>query len=288
MKVLLTGSNGMLGQAIKKVLSSDEVQVFGIDKTDADFCFDLLDDEKIGNCICQLKPDIIINAAAIVDINLCERDHGTAYCINGRLPGILAEQCRKYGIYFIQISTDHYYTDHGNRIHKETDKIELVNEYARSKYVGEQLALTYENSLVLRTNIVGFRGHGSPTFVEWALQTICSGEQMSLFNDFYTSSICVSDFAEILSEIIPLRPCGIYNLASSTVSSKKDFILALSNAVFGYIPDYKESSVKNIKGVKRGDSLGLDIRKIEVLLNRKMPDLNHTVEVLAKEYKERK
>ena len=287
MKVLLTGSNGMLGQAIKKTLNSNEVEVFGIDRADADFCFDLLDDEKVGNCINQLRPDIIVNTAAIVDINLCEREHGIAYCINGRLPGILAEQCRKYGIYFIQISTDHYYTDHGNRIHNETDKVELVNEYARSKYVGEQLALTYENSLVLRTNIVGFRGHGTPTFVEWALQSICSGEQMSLFNDFYTSSICVSDFAEILSDIIPLRPCGIYNLASSTVSSKKEFILALSNAVFGYIPDYNNSSVRNIKGVKRGDSLGLDTRKLETLLGHKMPDLNQTVQKLAHEYKGR-
>ncbi len=287
MRILLTGSNGMLGQAVRKAMNSDEVQIFGIDKTDADFCFDLLNDEKVSSCIDQLRPDIIINAAAIVDINLCEQDHGTAYCINGRLPGILVEQCRKYGIYFVQISTDHYYAGHGNKMHKETDKVELVNEYARTKYVGEQLSLTYENSLVLRTNIVGFRGHGSPTFVEWALQTICSGKQMALFNDFYTSSICVSDFAEMLSEIIPLRPSGIYNLASSTVSSKKEFILALSNAVFGYIPDYKDSSVKKIHGVKRGDSLGLDIQKIESLLNRKMPDLNQTVQVLAKEYKER-
>ena len=288
MKVLLTGSNGMLGQAVKKALISNEMQVLGIDRTDSDFCFDLLNDEKIKSCIDHLRPDIIINAAAIIDINLCERDHGASYCINGRLPGILAEQCRKYGIYFVQISTDHYYKGHGNRTHKETDKVELVNEYARSKYIGEQLALTYENSLILRTNIVGFRGHGNPTFVEWALQTICNGEKMSLFNDFYTSSISVTDFAEILSEIIPLRPCGIYNLASSTVSSKKEFILALSNTVFGFIPDYKDSSVKNIKGVERGDSLGLDIRKIETLLNRKMPDINQTVEVLAKEFKERR
>ena len=42
MKVLMTGSNGMLGQSIKKTMISNGVQVFGIDKTDADFCFDLL------------------------------------------------------------------------------------------------------------------------------------------------------------------------------------------------------------------------------------------------------
>ena len=287
MKVLLIGSNGMLGQAVKKALDSNGIQVFGVDKADSDFCFDLIDDEKVEDCVRQVSPDVIVNAAAIVDISICEKDPGSAYRVNGRLPGILAELCRKYGGYFVQISTDHYYIGHGSQIHRETDNVELVNEYARSKYVGEQLALTYGNSLVLRTNIVGFRGHGKPTFIEWALQTISDGAPMSLFNDFYTSSICVSDFARILVDLLQLRPLGTYNLASSTVSSKKQFILALSNAVFGYAPNYSEDSVKNISGVRRGNSLGLDTAKIEALLGYKMPSMEETIERIAIEYKER-
>ena len=287
MKVLLIGSNGMLGQAVKKALDSNGIQVFGVDKADSDFCFDLIDDEKVEDCVRQVSPDVIVNAAAIVDISICEKDPGSAYRVNGRLPGILAELCRKYGGYFVQISTDHYYIGHGSQIHRETDNVELVNEYARSKYVGEQLALTYGNSLVLRTNIVGFRGHGKPTFIEWALQTISDGAPMSLFNDFYTSSICVSDFARILVDLLQPRPLGTYNLASSTVSSKKQFILALSNAVFGYAPNYSEDSVKNISGVRRGNSLGLDTAKIEALLGYKMPSMEETIERIAIEYKER-
>ena len=287
MKVLLIGSNGMLGQAVKKALDSNGIQVFGVDKADSDFCFDLIDDEKVEDCVRQVSPDVIVNAAAIVDISICEKDPGSAYRVNGRLPGILAELCRKYEGYFVQISTDHYYIGHGSQIHRETDNVELVNEYARSKYVGEQLALTYGNSLVLRTNIVGFRGHGKPTFIEWALQTISDGAPMSLFNDFYTSSICVSDFARILVDLLQLRPLGTYNLASSTVSSKKQFILALSNAVFGYAPNYSEDSVKNISGVRRGNSLGLDTAKIEALLGYKMPSMEETIERIAIEYKER-
>lgn len=286
MKVLLLGSNGMLGQAIKKRLVLDGEKVFGVDRTDAEFCFDLTNDLDIESCIKQVIPDVLVNAAAIVDINVCEKEPGLAYQVNGRLPGILAELCRKYGGYLVQVSTDHYYHGHESRRHKESDAVELVNEYARSKYVGERLALTYGDSLILRTNIVGFRVHGNPTFVEWVLQAIRDGNSMSLFSDFYTSSICVSDFAGILSDLLRRRPRGVYNLASSSTVSKKQFILALSKAVFGYEPEYNDASVKDIQGVKRGNSLGLDTAKIERLLGYRMPDLDETVRTIAKEYEE--
>lgn len=285
MKVLLLGSNGMLGQAVRKKLEVLDIQVLGIGRAHSDFCFDLICDEKIEDCINQVKPDVIFNAAAIVNINACEENSGLSYQINGRLPGVLAELSRKHGIYLVQVSTDHYYYGDGNLKHKESDPVVIVNEYARSKYVGEQLALTYNNALVLRTNIVGFRGHGNETFLEWTVRTVRDGIRISLFNDFYTSSICVTDFAKIFYDLLKIRPTGVYNLASSTVSSKKEFILALSKEIFGHEPNYIEDSVENIHGVRRGQSLGLDTSKIETLIGYKMPNLDETIDSIAKEYK---
>lgn len=285
MKVLLLGANGMLGQAVKQNLEVSGAQVLGIDRAHSDFCFDLINDEKIEDCIEQVKPDVIFNAAAIVNINTCEENPGLSYQVNGRLPGVLAELCRKYGIYLVQVSTDHYYYGHGNIKHKESDQVVIVNEYARSKYVGEQLALTYSNALILRTNIVGFRGQGNETFIEWVIRSVCEGTKLSLFNDFYTSPICVKSFSKVFSDLLQIRPTGVYNLASSTVSSKKEFILALSKEIFGHEPNYTEDSVENIQGVRRGQSLGLNTDKIETLLGYKMPNLDETIDSIAKEYK---
>lgn len=285
MKVLLLGANGMLGQAVKQNLEVSNIQVLGIDRAHSDFCFDLINDEKIEDCIKHVQPDVIFNAAAIVNINACEDNPGLSYQVNGRVPGVLAELCRKYGAYLVQVSTDHYYYGDGNLKHKESDQVVIVNEYARSKYVGEQLALTCSNTLILRTNIVGFRRHGNETFVEWAIRSVCEDTRISLFNDFYTSSICVTDFAKVFSDLLKIRPTGVYNLASSTVSSKKEFILALSKEIFGYEPNYTEDSVKNIQGVRRGNSLGLDTNKIENLLGYKMPNLDETIDSIVKEYK---
>ena len=95
MKVLLLGSNGMLGQALKKQLKSDGMKLYGVDRENADFCFDLLNDGKIKDCMKAVRPDVLINTAAIINLDLCEKDPGAAYCLNSRLPGVLADLCSR-------------------------------------------------------------------------------------------------------------------------------------------------------------------------------------------------
>lgn len=288
MKVLLLGINGMLGQAIKKQLKADGIELYGVDREEADFCFDLLNDEKINDCIKSVHPDVLINTAAIVNLDLCERDPGAAYCLNSRLPGVLANLCNQYLCYFVHISTDQYYSGDMDRLHKETAPVKLVNEYARTKYIGEQMALTCNDALVLRTNIVGFRGRGQKTFLEWAISEAENRRQMTLFTDFYTSSIHTVDFAKIFLDVLKMHPTGVYNLASSEAVSKKAFILGLTRELFHLEPNYIDGSVKNIHGTSRGESLGLDTGKIEKLLGYQMPNLAETLKSIKREYEERK
>lgn len=288
MKVLLLGANGMLGQAIKARLQNSGYLVKGVDRSNTDYCFDLLNDEKLDKCIKVVDPDIIINTAAIVDLEYCEGNPGNAYHINSRLPGVLANICNKNGCYLVQISTDHFYCGDSNYLHKETYPVKLVNEYARTKFAGETFALTCPSALVIRTNIVGFRYCGKQTFVEWALCEAQKNKQMTLFSDFYTSSIHTIQFAKILEDMIKKRLKGIYNLASHDVSSKEVFLLELTKGLLGFKPKFIRKSVKDLSGTKRGDSLGLDTGKIEEAIGYSMPSLDETICSLKEEYEERK
>ena len=164
MKILLLGSNGMLGKTIYKKLTSLETEVSTVARSNADYCFDLTDDARLESCIKEERPAVVINAAAIVDIEFCEKNPGLAYQINTRIPGVLADICKRKNIYLVHISTDHYYCGDGSRKHKETDPVTLVNEYARTKYLGEQLILAHKDSLILRTNIIGFKGDKKKTY----------------------------------------------------------------------------------------------------------------------------
>lgn len=287
MKVLLLGSSGMLGQAVKRQMDSRGIKYSCVDRNSADYMFDLLNDVRLETCIREVKPDVVINTVAVISLEQCDGDPGGAYCLNTRLPSVLASLCDRYGCYLVHISTDHYYCGEGRKLHTETDSVRLMNEYARTKYIGENMALMHDDTLVLRTNIVGFRGRGRLTFLEWAISEIKNHRKMMLFIDFYTSSIHTVDFARIMFDALEHHPVGIYNLASSEVSNKKEFILNLSEVLFSAVPEYEEGSVENLNGAKRGNSLGLDIGKMEKLVGYRMPGLMDTIQSINAEYRER-
>ena len=273
----------MLGQELIRFLSNNGNEVIGIARTNADYNIDITDDDELLKCFDVEKPDIIINTVAIVNLNECEVDKGKAYLVNSRPAGIISEYCLEKDIYFIQISTDHFYFNEMDKKHLETDEIWLLNEYARTKYLAESLTLKNPNSLIIRTNIVGFRGRKNNTFVEWALNSLKSQESINVFEDYYTSSIDVHNFSRILHDLIKDKPSGIYNIASSEVFSKKDFIFSLADS-FNLSKSNCHPSKINNGGLKRATSLGLNIDKVENAVGYKLPTLKDVTDSLKKSY----
>jgi dTDP-4-dehydrorhamnose reductase len=287
MKVLLLGSTGMLGQALYSKLDT-RYSVKTLARANSDYKVDLMiEARKIKEIIETEKPDIIINAAALVNIQECEQNPGKAYLINGRVPGIISEVCKGIGGYFIQISTDHYYTNDGRNAHKENDEINLVNEYARTKYAGETFALTYVNSLVIRTNIVGFRNRKNKfTFAEWIFNSLENNQSILGFEDYYISSIDVYHFSDILMELIDKKVTGLINIASSDVLSKYEFIYKIAD-LLNKKELVKIAKLENLGGVPRGNSLGLDIDLLKsIILKEKIPSSQMVIEKLVEKYKE--
>lgn len=275
----------MLGQELTRYFSSLGNEVIGVARKNADYNFDILDDNKLFECFKIENPDIIVNTIAIVNLNDCELDKGRAYSVNSRPAGIISEYCFENDIYFIQISTDHYYTDDDDKKHSEGDKIYLLNEYARTKFLAESLTLTNPYALVIRTNIVGFRGWENDTFIEWALNSLKSNESINVFEDYYTSSIDIYSFSRILCDFIKNKPSGVYNLSSSEVFSKKDFIFSLAET-FSLSQDNCNIVKINNDELKRATSLGLSTKKIEDCLGYKLPTLKEVVTSLKTNYKD--
>ena len=97
----------------------------------------------------------IINAAANINIRACE-EKSAETLINAEMVDVLANESQTKKTPLLHISTDHYYNSGGDVAHKESDEINLVNEYAKQKYAAEKYALSSSYSLVLRTSIVGY------------------------------------------------------------------------------------------------------------------------------------
>lgn len=285
MKVLLVGSTGMLGQAILKMYWGKNIFPKTVSRTNADHNIDLVKNtEKIIDVIKSEKPDIVINTAAWINLEECEKNPGEAYILNGKLPGLISDTCNLIGSYFVQISTDHFYINDNLKQHLETDKVILLNEYARTKFIGESLALINKNTLVLRTNIVGFRSNNNLTFVEWIFNNLENDNQITGFTNYYTSSIDVYTFSAVLSQLIEKQITGIINIGSNDVISKYDFIFRIAQSI------NKEFLVSEGKmednNIKRGNSLGLNVMKVEAILNQKMPSSEKVIQNIVGKYKE--
>ena len=110
-------------------------------------------------------------------------------------------------------------------------------------------------------------------------------DEMTLFDDYFTSSISVAQFSKALLDLIEKNACGLYNLASSQVSSKKDFIEKTAEIFNFKLTNAKTGSVNQLSS-KRADSLGLNVEKSEQILGYKLPNLTEVIQQLKAEYDE--
>lgn len=274
MKVLLLGSTGMVGSAIERTLISRGIEVIGVARSNANLSCDLSDESQVTKILYFQKYDAVINAAALVNIDYCEKNSLDSWNINAKLISNLACFSNDMDIPLLHISTDHFYTYGENKPHNENDQIFCVNEYSRHKYAAEAFALTSKRSLVLRTSILGARRNGGKSLVEWAIENLLNEVPIELFCDAWTSSIDVDNFAKIaLKVFLDLRSRGIINVAAREVYSKEQLIRKLADKLSINHTKCVSGSIKR-SSVNRANCLGLDVTKVEKLLGEKMPTLN--------------
>ena len=157
-KLLLFGSTGQLGSQLIRVLK-DDYTIIEVNHKDLDFTnFYLIEDIIFKN-----NPDIIINSMAMTDVDRCEENKTDAYRINAEAIKHIVRPLKITESYYINISTDYVFSgSDGN--YSENSIAEPVNYYGLSKLIGDTYALSYDNSLVIRSSGI-FLNKGFPLFV---------------------------------------------------------------------------------------------------------------------------
>ena len=154
MKILLTGSTGQLGNALKSALQATG-EIIIPPRDQMDFC----KPELVRATIQQVRPDVIINPAAYTAVDLAETEPELARLVNAITPGVIADEARKIGAALIHYSTD-YVFDGSKRnadgellSYKETDTPNPINVYGKTKLEGEQIIRASGcNHLIFRTS----------------------------------------------------------------------------------------------------------------------------------------
>lgn len=155
-KIMLLGKNGQVGWELERTLAPLG-EVIALDKED----IDLANPDQIIQGIRDIKPNIIVNAAAYTAVDKAEEEPELAMLINGIAPGIIAEEAKKIGAGLIHYSTDYVFDGTKRTPYTEEDEPNPINVYGKTKLVGENAIQAVElPHLIFRTSwVYGLRGH---------------------------------------------------------------------------------------------------------------------------------
>ena len=208
MRILIAGSGGMLGTDLMKQFSSH--QVFGLDRPQIDIT-------ALDQCLeyaKKLQPEIIINAAALTQVDYCESHADEAFRTNADGAGNLAKAASSIGVPLVHYSTDYVFDGLKGEPYREEDQTNPASVYGKSKLRGEELIRDYcQNHMILRTSwLFGFNGGN---FITTILKVARTEKQLRVVNDQFGSPTYAKDIAAHTARLINAGCRGIYHLTNS-------------------------------------------------------------------------
>jgi len=202
MKIMILGAGGRLGAAlVREYRDKHDVAAFSHAQLDLSNLDDLR--QKLG----ATNFDVLINAAAFTNVDLCETERARAFTINGEAPGIVAEICRERGAKLIHFSTD-YVFDGGKRApYTEEDEAKPISVYGESKLAGEKNVLAADGEhLVVRVSWVF--GPDRPSFVDSMVKHAQEHEKVDAIADKFSAPTYTLDIAEMLPRFFNRESAG--------------------------------------------------------------------------------
>ena len=230
MKIVITGSNGQLGNALKELFANkgnslgkipecfENSTVLPIDVDD----LDITDAAKVDKYVSEIKPELIINCAAMTNVDGCETNLEAAEAVNARGPENLAKAAEKYGSKLVHISTDYVFRGDAHVPYVETDKCDPVTAYGSSKLHGEQNVLRFcKRSYILRTSWL--YGYVGGNFVKTIRRIAGEKGVLTVVDDQRGNPTNADDLAYHILLVASTDNYGIYHCTGSGECSWYDF-----------------------------------------------------------------
>ncbi|WP_025114724.1 dTDP-4-dehydrorhamnose reductase, partial [Lysinibacillus fusiformis] len=218
MKIIVTGANGQLGQELVKQLTDSEHDLYAFTKTD----LDITDTERVLTVCNDIKPQIIINAAAYTNVDGAETNEELAFQVNAVGQRNLTVAAEKVGAKICYISTDYVFNGQATSPYNEYMKVDPLGVYGQSKYAGEFLTQTLNTKyFIVRTAWV--YGEYGPNFVKTMLTLADEKSELGVVHDQVGSPTYTVDLAEFLIELVQTEKYGIYHCTNSGTCSWYEF-----------------------------------------------------------------
>lgn len=223
MKILVTGSNGQLG---------NEIRLLAEDYPDFEFLYtdvqelDITDQLKVEAYFAANQPKVIVNCAAYTAVDKAESDEATAFLINATAVENLAKSASGIGALMVHISTDYVFDGKSYIPYNETDITNPQSAYGRSKLAGENAVRQYaSNGIILRTSWL-YSAFGN-NFVKSMIRYGIERKELRVVFDQVGTPTYARDLAKVILDIIPVALPGsgtdLFHYSNEGVASWYDF-----------------------------------------------------------------
>ena len=276
MKTIILGSKGMLAQDLALIFAEDHPLLF--DKEE----LDITNEEQVRKTLSDLKPDLILNAAAYTDVDKAEEERETAFKINGEAVGFLTKAAKEIGAILIHFSTDYVFDGNKKDGERENDEPQYpINVYGASKLDGEKKILETKNLkyyLVRISWLFGPSGEKGQykNFVNTISKLAEEKEEIKVVNNQFGKPTYTLDVAKGVKGLIKHQmPFGVYHLPNEAWTNWYKFAKKIIEAKGLKTKVIPCETKKFLRPAKRP--------RCSILLNTKLP-LQRKWEEALKEY----
>ena len=230
-KVIVTGSNGLLGQSLLNLLlnEKEKYKVFGFSKginrsgrEDFEYIsIDITDEVLLKEEIKKIQPNFIINTAAMTNVDACENDKLACEVLNVTVVKWLAEISKELNAHIVHISTDFIF-DGEKGFYKETDTPNPLSYYGESKLKSEVVLTNSKiDFTILRTILVYGKVYdmSRTNIVLWVKKMLEEKKEVTIVDDQYRAPTYVEDLALACKISMDKKATGIFNISSNKLLS---------------------------------------------------------------------
>ena len=289
MKVLLLGSDGLLGSELKKVFSSDyDITAFVREN------LDITDEKEVLQKVEEIKPRIIINATGYTSVDNAESEKDLATAVNGYAVGYLAKAAQKVGALLVHYSTDYVFSGNKGVGYTEDDMPAEVPStiYGQSKLLGEmELQKNTDKFYLIRTSWVF--GSGGKNFVDTMIRLGTERDELRVVNDQHGKPTYAVDLAKATRDLIESSAkFGIYHLTNEGDTTWYEYAKYIIGK-YGTMQKWRKKELRCIilensedfsrLHIVRGQATPAKRPSWSILVNTKFPHLRPWQEAL-KEY----
>jgi dTDP-4-dehydrorhamnose reductase len=209
MKILITGGNGMVARAAKRIFQAAGDEVISFSKED----LDISDAEAVNQALSSVKPDAVMNCAAYTNVDGCESNEALCFAVNSTGVGNLASASKRVGARFATISTDYVFDGGSFDFYTENDFPNPISVYGKSKLEGERRALeANEESIIVRSGWI--YGQGGTNFLSIIADKLLQGDSITAISDSFGTPTFADDLCRAIRSLLDANATGIFHVAN--------------------------------------------------------------------------